>query len=140
MVKKTKAPAPRISALIGKKYKAYGRGPEYYDCWGLAIEAVKILTGVEIPDYKLDPEDQESNNAFLLKIATIDGTWQEVKTKDIKPGLLVALELYRPGALTHAGVTTGNGLFIHCIEKKGVTIEPLKKYQKLIGGYYEFKG
>lgn len=129
----------QIIQLIGKQYKACGRGPDVYDCWGLAIAASKIINGIEIPDYKLDPANTEQN-AFLADVATNDGSWEQITAAEPKPGLIVAFQFVAPGLITHVGVTIGSGRFIQCSNKKGVTIEMLKKYQKLIEGYYEYTG
>jgi hypothetical protein len=39
-----------LNDLIGKPYKKDGRGPNFYDCWGLCME-VACRAGYKLPDY-----------------------------------------------------------------------------------------
>lgn len=129
----------KILRLIGKKYRAHGRGPDFYDCWGLAITAAEILTEKKIPDYKLNPEEKEKNT-ILMRLAISDHEWERVPQEKIRPGVIIAFQLHAPGYITHAGVAIGGRNFIQCTDKHGVTIESIKKYQKFIEGFYAYKG
>lgn len=43
--------------LIGKPYKAGGRGPANYDCWGICIAAA-ARAGIELPDIDVPAGDE----------------------------------------------------------------------------------
>jgi cell wall-associated NlpC family hydrolase len=131
----------KTSDFLGKAYQSGGRGPEVYDCWGLVMAAMK-QTGTDLPDYGVNPDDTNAV-AVLAAIEKYSSAWEQyppdyVQAATIPAGLVVAFQLKRPGDITHAGVTLGHGNFIHCIQKKGVCVEPLARYQKLIEGIYEF--
>jgi len=42
----------KLSDLIGKPYKDGGRGPDYYDCWGLCMEVAR-RAGIELPEFNV---------------------------------------------------------------------------------------
>jgi cell wall-associated NlpC family hydrolase len=131
----------KIADFIGKPYQAGGRGPGFYDCWGLVMAVLK-QTGKDLPDYGVNPDD--TNAVAVLAAAERHGDdWEQYPIYNdltvIPAGLIVAFQLKRPGEITHTGVTLGGGKFIHCIQKKAVCIEHLDRYQKLIEGIYEFR-
>jgi cell wall-associated NlpC family hydrolase len=41
--------------LIGLPWKAGGRGPHEFDCWGLLVHVYREQFGVLLPDYPIDP-------------------------------------------------------------------------------------
>ena len=128
----------QILKLIGAPYKAGGRGPVYFDCWGLTMQAINILTGQTIPDYKLNPV-KIYDNAFFVKVALKEGFWHAVTPDRIRPGLVVAFQLNAPGQITHAGVTISDKKLIQTTEKHGATINYISKYQNLIQGFYKYE-
>jgi cell wall-associated NlpC family hydrolase len=133
----------KISDFIGKPYLCGARGPDFYDCWGLAMAAMK-QAGADIPDYGVNADDTNAV-AVLAAIEKHTRTWEQyppeyIKAATVPAGLLIAFQFKAPGQITHAGVTLGGGKFIHCLEKKGVCIEPLARYQNLIEGIYEYTG
>ena len=103
--------------------------------------AVSRELGRELPDIGVDGEDAEAAAAFSRTELAQD-CWQQIQRQGLQdgPGAIVAMGLYTPGAVTHTGITLGNGRFIHCIQKKNVCVEPLERYQRLIEGYYEYHG
>lgn len=128
----------KLADLIGKTYKSGARGPEQYDCWGLVME-VASRNGQELPDYEVDAYDKNAV-MVLTRIEKNLKKWRRWPDgQEPRPGLIVAFQLNKPGEITHAGFMVGNKTFIHCIQKKGVVIEPTERYQNLIEGYYEFR-
>lgn len=48
-----------IEKYLSSKYKIGGRGPDFYDCWGMTREARNTLFGKPMfPDFLHVPEDQ----------------------------------------------------------------------------------
>lgn len=41
-----------LGDLIGRPYKDGGRGPQFYDCWGLCMEVAR-RAGYELPDFNV---------------------------------------------------------------------------------------
>ena len=129
---------PQISNLMGKQYKSEGRGPDFYDCWGLVMEVSK-RHGHVLPDYQVDADDTNAV-IVLTRIERNLDKWEKwPEGKELKRGLIVAFQLRVKGEITHVGYMIGKKHFIHCIDKKGVCIEPIERYQNLIEGYYEFR-
>lgn len=54
--------------LIGKPFKLGGRGPEYWDCYGIIIELAKRL-GYYIPDLGT-PGDAKTRIAIMHKVSS----------------------------------------------------------------------
>lgn len=103
--------------LIGKPFTDGGRGPDTYDCYGLASEIFRRY-GVDLPEYSICCEDASSINA------AIDGnrkTWVRCEDEPPVPSMVVM----RLGSewCNHTGVYIGHGQFIHTRERIGVHID-----------------
>lgn len=98
--------------LIGVPYKLHGRDLNGLDCYGLTQLAVKILTGITMPDI----------DTFETKYIKLE--------KAEKNAIIV----FDKGA--HCGVYLGYGEFIHC-DKNGVNIAQLNNWQCRVSGYYK---
>ena len=119
-----------LSDLIGKPYKSHGRGPEFYDCYGLDIEVAKRL-GHIVPDLfkslkEGDPRDKEYT-------ALSEGL---VKTENPIFGDVVIF-LNNKGRIFHCGIILKNREFIHC-DKQGVRIANIDYYHKK-GEFYTWQ-
>lgn len=121
--------------LIGCKFKLHGRNKEEgFDCYGLVLEVYK-RNGINLPDmfyeYSTDEGKVESVNEIRTLATT---TIPNIKLE--KPEELCIIEITERGNPVHVGVYIGEGMFIHC-SYTGVVIEPLRKYQNRIVGYYK---
>ncbi len=124
---------PCLADLVGKPFADGGRGPEAYDCWGLALEVFRRY-GVELPDYRIGAYDS----------AAIYGTYQREKRRwiEIRAGEppVPALIFMRFNAAVgnHVGVYLGAGRFIHAREKALSCIERTDHlyWKQAIVGYY----
>lgn len=118
----------RISDLVGKPFISGARGPDAYDCWGLAVEAFSRL-GVEIPDYRL------ICGAVGTAVNKKRPEWVPCIGQIPVPALIVFTTL---GLCDHVGVYVGDGKFIHSHIKTGVAITPTDHiyWKKRIEGYY----
>jgi cell wall-associated NlpC family hydrolase len=121
-----------IRNLVGSKYLDHGRDPaEGLDCYGLAMHAVRILSGKTLPDVFYPDTGIETNKSILQSLeASIPNT----ETGKPEKGAIV--ELLVMGQPSHVGVCLGDGTFIHALKKTGVVIEPLARYRNRIKGYY----
>ena len=120
-----------LDDLIGKPFCDGGRGPEGYDCWGLAAEVYKRF-GKELPDYKIACEDACRVNA---EIEQNKPQWVQL-IMPVAPCLVVM----KMGVtfVNHVGVYIGDGRFIHTRDKIGVNIDRIDNpnWRKRIEGYY----
>lgn len=111
-----------INDLLGKPYKAHGRGPNDYDCYGLVIEVEKRL-GRELPDlYKIFDKKSEVKNLTLSTEAV-----GLKKTETPMFGDIVVFK--KNNRADHVAVYLKNGDFIHC-NGNGVEILNLNFYYK----------
>ena len=101
-----------INDLLGKPYKAHGRGPDNFDCYGLVIEVEKRL-GHTMPDLytklsECDKWDFDPHNAdFSTKLTGL------VKTNKPDFGDVI-LFFDEKGRINHTGVYLKDDDFIHC--------------------------
>jgi hypothetical protein len=119
-----------IRDLVGVKYKPHGRTKEDgLDCYGVAL-IVLNREGIFLPDlFNYDANKKDKSD---VKEILEHGIPHE---KIDKPEKNCIIELTVCGMPSHVGVYLGNGEFIHAT-KSGVTIEPLRRWEKRVKGYY----
>lgn len=120
---------PVYADLIGKPFKYGGRGPDCYDCYGLAREMFS-RAGKTVPDYT-SPSEREKIIALMMDRRQV---WKETEKK---PGTIA---LIRVPMNLHVGYVLPYGKFIHTWEKSGgVTVEHMPDWEKRIIAYYEYE-
>jgi cell wall-associated NlpC family hydrolase len=122
-----------LDDLIGAPFVDGGTGPGY-DCWHLAMEVWRRLTGQELPDYQIGCYHPDQISA---KIKTETATKYEKVSKPSAPALVV-FKFNEPIFINHIGVYLGGCQFIHAREKTGVTIERLDHpyWRRVVQGFY----
>ncbi len=122
--------------LLGKPFKLGGRGPEFYDCWGLCIELGKRV-GQHLP-LDLTPEDTKGQD-----IAIRDKRDNEfVKLDRPEPYCIVTFRV-TPPFVDHCGfVMEDCKHFIHIMRQRSVAVQRLdhKILAKRIDGFYRYAG
>ena len=113
-----------IDDLLGKPYKEGARGPDYYNCYGLAIEVAKRM-GHTVPDmFKLIRSDKNDLHDVNYVI-DIEGL---MKTETPNFGDVVIF-FNSKGRVYHCGIVLKNGDMIHC-NKNGVHILKITDYPR----------
>jgi len=128
----------KVNDLIGKPFKDLGRGPDYFDCFGLVKEVFK-RQGFEIPDYGRDIwADQSSriNNAIL----DASEHWTPI-SKPIR-GCLAVFRFPYPMWVSHLGVMLDTERFINVRLKTRVIIDKISSpaWKKRVAGFYLYNG
>lgn len=123
-----------IDDLIGKRYKPNGRGPLFYDCYGLAIEVSKRF-GHELKDVVYQKWTADFFQKKTDETASFTEVYEVSRCEKEGDVLLFKNNL---GILHHIGVYLGNGLFIHC-NKLGVHIDRLETVENEIGRIYRWQ-
>jgi hypothetical protein len=119
-----------IRDLIGVKYKPHGRTiDEGLDCYGVAL-IVLGREGICLPDVFYADTERETNGE-TMQILEHGIPHQKLE----KPEKNCIIELTVCGMPCHIGVYLGDGEFIHAT-KYGVSIEPLRRWEKRVKGYY----
>lgn len=118
--------------LIGKQFKDGGRGPVLFDCWGLAIEAMKDF-GYNLPDYAVSAFDCAAVGQIIGEERK---AWQQIE-KPV-PGCVIVMRFGTAKNINHIGVYLGNEKFIHARDKVGVCIEKITSpvFRSIIQGFY----
>jgi len=122
-----------VRDLIGKPYKVHGRGPDAYDCYGLAIEACKRF-GKILPDAFYSSIDRSSNE-ILIESQKFTAKAKRINTP--LPGAVVVITV--GGRPSHIGVCLGDGSFIHAMKDINVRVSEFSGYSKRIEGYYTWQ-
>jgi cell wall-associated NlpC family hydrolase len=131
---------PDYSKLLATRFKDGGRGPDEYDCWGMAM-AVSKLFGINLPDFKVGCWDHAAKAAIVEHEETTN-EWQRLPSAE--PGCLVlmATQARWPGLITHVGVYLGADRVLHTAANTGPvvvrTTDPV--YGPKIVGYYKYVG
>jgi hypothetical protein len=119
-----------VRDLVGVKYKPHGRTiQEGLDCYGVALIALE-REGLYLPD-AFYPETGQETSFKIMQILE-QGIPHE---KLDKPEKNCIIEFFLCGIPAHIGVYLGDGEFIHST-KHGVSIEPLRRWEKRVKGYY----
>ena len=120
--------------LIGVPFKYGGRGPDYYDCWGLVMEGYKRIHGVEIPDYR-SSADMLRNESLILSEGK--RLW-----KSVEPGKVGSVTLFSYlGFKCHVGIVHKPRRFLHTMKELGGVHEgKLRNYEQNTIGFYEYVG
>ena len=113
---------PEYMDLLGIPFERGARGPETFDCYGLAREMFR-RAGITVPDFE-SPGDLEQIEDLISHASQ---SWRKVPVGTV--GALVTFRV--DGAGAHVGYTIGNDRFIHCIEPEGVTTERLTNNMRL---------
>jgi cell wall-associated NlpC family hydrolase len=121
-----------IRDLIGKPYKRRGRGPESYDCYGLAIEVCKRF-GKILEDSFYDELSAETENRL---IDDKKSSLNAIRTEHPFPGSII--EILVSGIPRHIGVYLESGKFIH-VTKIGVHVSDVSAWKSKIEGYYTWQ-
>ncbi len=127
-------PARIYADLIGKPFERGARGPERYDCLGLALEMARRL-GKHPPNYLSDEEE-------LHRQLAVDGSALAdcVRVIDARPGCVVLLRMNEN--LRHLAFMLDGYRMLHTTARTGCVIErvtdPLWKPRVL--GFYSLEG
>lgn len=128
-------PARAYADLVGKPFVAGARGPEAYDCLGLATEITR-RRGVDVPRYESTAEEFERSvgDGVLGPCTRIDRA---------RAGCVVLLRSVGGPVSRHIGVMIDPYRMIHASEDAGqVVVEVLARsvWAKRILGFYFVEG
>src|SRR5579864_5775045 len=120
-------PARFYADLIGKPYRDHGRGPDFYDCFGVLIEVERRM-GNQLPDYISNPDT-------LDEIRVHD--WQEVLKPEPGDGILIRSVDPR----WHVGVVINSCEMVHIRRDAHVCVERFDGilWKKRIEGFYRWR-
>lgn len=128
---------PEWGDLIGVPFARGGRGPENYDCYGLATE-MQRRWGRNVPDFKSPATHEEiaslidQNIPFWRPCERKPGAVIAIRLKHVIDGRVVSL-------VSHVATVIEEDRLIHTWQKSGgVVTEPIEHWTQRIVGYYEF--
>lgn len=116
-----------IAKYIGKPY-------EEYNCFDLVKEFYLDLFGLDLKHFyegRAVPERKEIESLIVSN----KGDFEKVEQAEF--GDIIVVNLY--GYSCHIGIYLYENLMLHTIRGVGSCIEPIKKYEKMIEGYYRHK-
>jgi hypothetical protein len=100
---------------IGVKHLPGGRGPEYFDCWGLLWLVYANEFGIALPEY---PGVTAESIFYVRRLIakSIEEDWREVETPF--DGCGVGMGQKMAGYIHHVGVYAAveEGKIVHCWE------------------------
>lgn len=119
--------------LLDKEFAYGGRGPEFYDCYGL-IMALHKRIGIELPEYKSEKEPN------LIQLRIIEGRKLFKQLEKPEPHSVVTFFI-KPYITSHLGFMLDERRFIHIMIKSRVTVEKIDSdiWKDRITGYFKWK-
>tara|TARA_R110000744_G_scaffold81833_14_gene160700 strand:+ start:2259 stop:2657 length:399 start_codon:yes stop_codon:yes gene_type:complete len=127
------------SDLIGKPFQYDGRGPEFYDCYGLLSEMMQRTGKPPLPiEFAPQQDGLQGKDIASQMLDQIQSTWRKIETPEIGCALLFRIKMNN----SHCGFYLGNDRFIHAWEgaNTGVCIERLSTWSRRCKGFYEYVG
>lgn len=120
-----------LSDLIGKPFEYGARGPDKFDCYGLATEVWRRM-GIALPEKHYPAQQGEIASVLMHSL------YQFRRVETPRFGTLICFRLGR--FVSHVGIWTAEDQMIHAWEHTGgVTRERLsiQGWTPRIAGYYE---
>ena len=119
--------------LLGKPFAYGGRGPDAYDCYGLAVEVCR-RAGVALPAWRSVCEAALIQREFDAGLDLCDDLPAP------EPGCLVLLMVHPP-FVSHCGVMLDQVRMIHIMEKTSVAVERIDDiaWRRRVRGFYRVK-
>lgn len=117
-----------FSSFVGRTY-------EQANCWQLIREFYLSMFQVELKNYYDGPTPDRKDTQNL--IYTNKGEFEKVEGQP-EFGDIVLIKLH--GIESHLAVYVGSDRLLHSVRTTGSVVEPVKKYEKLIVGFYRLKG
>lgn len=126
--------SPKYIDLLEKEFAYGGRGPEFYDCYGLIMEMHRRL-GIELPEYK---SERDPN---LIQLIIVEGRKLFEQIEKPSPQCVVSFFI-KPYITSHLGFMLDDRKFIHIMFKSRVTVEKIDcdDWKNRITGYFKWKG
>lgn len=123
----------RIDDLIGAPFRDGGRGPDAYDCWGLAKEIFTRAGYRNLPDYGISCDAAADISAHIDMERP---RWQRIGVPT-EP-CLIAIRFNEVVFVNHCAVYIGRGQFIHTRKATGACLERLDNpaWRHRIEGFY----
>nr|DAP00351.1 MAG TPA: NlpC/P60 family [Caudoviricetes sp.] len=105
------------------------------DCFALVRKCYEIERGIIIPPARA-PHDRVKM-IFAEFLDEISKHWRRTEKKS---GVCAALryDTTHPKIVTHFGYMIDENHIIHTTTQTGAIVEPLKNYEKLVEGYYDY--
>lgn len=122
-----------ISEYIGMKYAHGGRGPIFFDCWGLLCAFYKEKKGIELPSFPGIKNENSSEFGSELAFLLLSSKCRRI----LKPIDECAVAMIRSdGFVHHVGIYAA-GMIVHCQEGVGVIADTTRALR--LKGFREFK-
>lgn len=127
----------QTSDLIGKPFKYGGRGPEFYDCYGLILECLKRYNPEGLPPDFESTDDHQEILSIMNREKEI--AWKRLSPQEAGEGSILLIKVL--GGNTHVGFHLGGNYFLHSWEgSKMVIMERVSFWKHKIEGFYEYAG
>jgi cell wall-associated NlpC family hydrolase len=124
-----------LSKLVGIPFLSKGRDrAQGLDCWGLVLEASRVLFGYELPDYPGYSDAQAVCDVAPLFEAR--SSWKQLTDGSEPLGSVVVLRV--AGNATHAGIVVRRGFMLHTMLYCQSVIESYRseKWARRVEGFY----
>lgn len=121
---------PSYDDLLGKPFAYGGRGPESYDCYGLAREVCN-RAGVLLPEWHSVCDAASIQEEF-------DAGRQLLVEIPVPQPLCLVLLMVHPPYVSHCGIMLDRIRMIHIMQSTSVAVERIDSlaWQRRVRGFY----
>jgi cell wall-associated NlpC family hydrolase len=127
-----------VGGYVGLPWRDKGRGPDAFDCWGLAREVLTRHYGAPpLPDY--GDAYRNANDLATVTQAIQRGLLQGwERCGAAAEGRLAIVQL--AGVPWHCGVMVGEDMMLHALERANVVVESIRTltWARRIEGFYRY--
>lgn len=123
-----------VSEHIGLPYAPVGRGPVFYDCYGIIQKVYQERLGITLPDQTGYVDTLNPETSALLESGKSD--WRQVDNPQPWDVVLFRVD----GMPNHIGLVIGPGWMLHTTRAKNACIENYHRplWRSRIEGFYTY--
>lgn len=123
--------------LLNKPFKLNGRGPEFFDCYGLYLEVNKRLGNI-IPD--IEELAIHTSKVINDNVDRYIGKWEKIKPEDKQVGDAILFKEPGQDFYNHIGVVISKYEFMQISEDKPVHIINFSHpwFKSSVKGFYRY--
>lgn len=127
-----------IARYIGVPFKRHGRGPDGWDCWGLARWVEAHHYGVQLPGFDAGFSDELYRDPErLAELVNMYRPLVDAQPVSVPEDGDLAVLTYR-GHPSHVGVYVGEGYLLHVLARTGTVLDRITsiRNQRRVEGFY----
>jgi cell wall-associated NlpC family hydrolase len=126
-----------IEPYIGIPFVDRGDNLNGADCYGIVRLIYKSELNITIPEF--NSSCQDTRRIYVDYLRQIEEYWEITDETTIGSVICMAYDPQHPRIVQHFGISLGNGMMLHTLDKIGSFICKIDDYRRYIKGIYKWK-